>query len=143
MRNKHTSPFALSHSLRAPKHWLNPARPRLAVPLALLALLMLTAAGCGQRGVKLSSAQSKAFDSAPAEVQQAWTKALAADKANDYVNAQTLLDSLKQMSLNEPQQQALDTERAAFGQRLWQAAEKNDPVAVKAVQEINKAKSKR
>jgi hypothetical protein len=141
--NHYRDPFNNSHKLHELLHRRNKARPMLAVPLVLLALIMLTAAGCGERGVKLSSAQSKAFDNAPAEAQQAWAKALAADKANDYVNAQTLLDSLKQRSLSEPQQQALDTERAAFGQRLWQAAEKNDPAAVKAVQEINKAKSKR
>jgi hypothetical protein len=105
--------------------------------------VMLLIAGCGQHPAKLTAEQSKAFDSAPAEVKQTWDKALAADKANDYVTAQTALDSLDQMILSDPQRKALEVESGAFGLRLWQAAEKNDPAAVQAVQEINKSKNRR
>ena len=115
----------------------------LAATAGCLAAVLLLVAGCGQRPAKLTADQSKAFDSAPAEVKQTWEKALAADKANDYVAAQTALDSLDQMILSDPQRKALEVESGAFGLRLWQAAEKNDPAAVKAVQEINKSKTKR
>ncbi len=104
---------------------------------------LLFVAGCGQKGAKLTSEQSKAFDGAPPEVKQAWEKALAADKANDYMVAQTSLDSLNHMILSDAQRQALETENTAFGLRLMQAVEKNDPVAVKAVQEINQTRSRR
>jgi hypothetical protein len=110
-----------------------------AVRATFLAIALLVAGGCGNQTVKLTSEQTKSFDTVPSEVKQAWDKALTADKANDYVNAQKLLDNLKQMQLNDEQKQALETERATFDQRLWQAAEKNDPAAVKAVQEINKS----
>lgn len=108
-----------------------------------LAGALLLATGCGQSSAKLTTEQSKTFDSAPAEVKQTWEKALAADKANDYVAAQTALDSLDKMILSDLQRKALEVESGNFGMRLWQAAEKNDPAAVKAVQEINKIKSRR
>jgi len=113
------------------------------VRATFLAIVLLVVGGCGNQTIKLTSEERRAFESAPAEVKQAWENALAADKANDYVNAQKLLDGLKQMQLNDEQKQALDAESAAFHQRLWQAAEKNDPAAVQAVLEINKASSRR
>jgi hypothetical protein len=108
-----------------------------------LASALLLAAGCGQKSAQLTVEQGKAFDDAPPEVKQTWEKALVADKANDYVVAQTSLDSLNHMILSDAQRQALDAESAAFGQRLMQAVEKNDPAALQAVQEINKTRSRR
>jgi hypothetical protein len=102
---------------------------------SLLIVVLVTCVGCGQGAIKLSSSEKAAFDKASSEVKQAWESALAADKSNDYLNAQRALDSLGQMQLSEEQKQALEKERAAFGQRLWQAAEKNDPAAIKAVQD--------
>jgi hypothetical protein len=113
------------------------------VSAVCLAGALLLVAGCGQERAKITSQQSKAFDSAPPEVKQTWDKALAADKANDYANAQNLLDNLKLMQLNDEQTQALDKERAGFGQRLWQAAENNDPAAVKAIQDSQKSRDRR
>jgi hypothetical protein len=103
------------------------------IGLALGAAVVLCL-GCDRNSIKLSSSEKQAFEQANPEIKQAWERALAADKAKDYANAQSLLDSLGQMQLNEAQKQALATEREAFNQRLWQAAEKNDPAAVKAVQ---------
>jgi hypothetical protein len=91
-------------------------------------------AGCGQSSVKLSSADKQAFEQASPEIKQVWQRALAADKANDYTNALSLFDNLGEMQLNEAQKQALYKQREAFSQRLWQAAEKNNPAAVQAVQ---------
>lgn len=99
-------------------------------------------AGCGQHVTKVTAEQNKAFDSAPAEVKQTWEKALAADKANDYVNAAAALDSLRKMTLSDQQSQALEAERAAFGERLMQAAEKGDPAAVQAVQNSQKSRTR-
>jgi outer membrane lipoprotein-sorting protein len=64
-------------------------------------LLSLTAAlatgllsGCGDSSAKVSSADLKAFDSAPAEVKLAWTTALAASETNGYVLAVSTLRGL-------------------------------------------------
>jgi hypothetical protein len=85
---------------------------------AILIFALLLGAGCGQNKVKLTASESKAFDSAPAEVKLAWEKALATDKAINYATTQKLLENLRQMQLNDEQKQAVEKERAAFGQRL-------------------------
>ena len=107
------------------------------------ALALLICAGCGDKSSQLTPNQTKIFDNAPAEVKQAWEKALSADKSNDYVAAQTLLSSLSGMVLSDAQRKVLDEERAAFGQRLMQAADKNDPAAIQAVQMALKNKNRR
>ena len=112
------------------------------LPAGLLAGALFLAAGCGQHVAKLTADQSQAFDRAPADVKQTWEKALAADKANDYVTAAATLDSLMKMTLNDQQSQALAAERAAFGQRLMQAAEKGDPAAIQAAQNSQKSRTR-
>jgi hypothetical protein len=107
-----------------------------------LAIAAAVGFGCGQSSINLSSSDKQAFEQASAEVKQAWERALAADKAKDYATAQSQLDSLAQMQLTEPQKQALALEREAFNQRIWQAAEKNDPAAVKAVQDSQKSRTR-
>jgi hypothetical protein len=109
-------------------------------PAACLAGAVLLVAGCGQKTATITPAQSSAFDSAPPEVKQAWDKALAADKANDYVTAEASLAGLQKMILSDAQTQALNAEHDAFGERLMKAAEKNDPAAIQAV--LNDRKSK-
>ena len=104
-------------------------------------LAFLVLAGCGDSSTRLTTAESKAFDSAPAELKQQWEQTLAADKANNYSTVQTLLDGLANQQLSENQKLALEKERADFGQRLWAAAEKNDPAATKAVQDSRKPRS--
>ncbi|MDE3066295.1 MAG: hypothetical protein KGJ60_01960 [Verrucomicrobiota bacterium] len=99
--------------------------------------LVVLAAGCGSGTTRTTAAQLRAFDNAPAAVKQIWDKALAAERAKDYAAAQNSFESLSKMELTSQQKQALDAERFAFQQRLYQAAEKGDPAAVKTVQEIN------
>jgi hypothetical protein len=110
---------------------------------AVFVLALLISVGCGKNSLKLTTSESKAFGSAASEIREIWEKALAADKANNYSNAQTLLESLNQMQLSEDQRKALEKERADFGQRLWAAAEKNDPAAVKAVQNSQKSRNQK
>ena len=114
----------------------------LVAPLALLCLALVLVAGCGQKTAKLMADQNKAFDSAPAEVKQTWKNALAADKANDYVAAAASLDSLKKMILSDEQGKVLEAERDAFGQRLIQAIDKNNPSAIQAVKNSQKARTR-
>src|ERR1017187_2613882 len=108
--------------------------PTVPTSLAILALTLVLGAGCGNDSVKLNSSESKVFDSAPAEVKQAWEKALAADKANDYTNAQSLLDSLQPMQLNDDQKQAVKRYLPCLAHRAGPAVKKNDPAAVKVIQ---------
>ena len=116
---------------------------RCSVPGSAVSLLMLLInVGCGDNSSKLTADESKAFANAPVEIKQQWEKALAADKASDYGAAQTLLDGLTQAQLSDEQQKALTKERALFGERLWAAAEKNDPAAIKAVQGAPKSRNR-
>jgi hypothetical protein len=118
---------------------------RTLLPICLFGILLLVA-GCGNGKLKLSNDQRQAFDGAPADVKAIWEKALTLDQAhdyNDYTNAEALLDSLQQKQLTDQQSKALRMEMASFHQHLWEAAEKNDPAATKAVLEINKSKSRR
>jgi len=98
--------------------------------------------GCGRTSAKLSSSEKQAFEAANAHVKQAWERVLAAEKTKDYLNTQNLFDNLGQLQLTEAQKQTLSKEREAFNQRIWQAAEKNDPAAVKAVQASQRSRSK-
>jgi len=77
-------------------------------------MLMLVWVACERSSVRLSSADKQAFEQASPEVKQAWQRALAADKANDYTNTISLLDNLAIMQLSEAQRQALYKEREAF-----------------------------
>jgi hypothetical protein len=114
--------------------------PTTAVRATCLGIALLAMSGCDKhQTVNLTPTENHAFDNAPVDVKQAWESAVAADKANDYENAQKLLDGLKQMQLSDDQKKALNQETDAFHYRLWQAAEKNDPAAVKAAIEINKS----
>ena len=115
----------------------------LALPAAWVASALLLVAGCGQKAATVTAEQTKAFDSAPAEAKQAWEKALAAEKAKDYVAAQAAFASLSQMILSDQQHKLLEDERAAFGQRLTQAADKNDPAAIQALQTAAKSRGTR
>jgi hypothetical protein len=109
--------------------------------LLFTALFMVV--GCGERTAKLPADESQAFDGAPTEVKQAWDKALATEKAGDYVAAQTAFSGLNQLTLTVQQCKALDDERAAFGQRLTQAADKDDSAAIQALQMALKNRSAR
>jgi len=115
--------------------------PFLTLATGSLAAAIFLLAGCGGHAPKLSTDQAKAFADAPPEVRQTWEKALAADKANDYLTAVEALDSLKKMTLTDPQTQALDAERNAFSERLRKAVDRNDPAAVQAVIKTQKPRA--
>ncbi len=102
---------------------------------AVLLLALWISAGCGDSALKLTGDESKAFASAPAETRQLWEKALAAEKQSDFATGQQAFDSLAQMPLSEPQRQAWEKASTAFGLRLFEAARKNDPAAIKVIQD--------
>lgn len=104
--------------------------------------VLLLGAGCGEKTSQITGDQNKAFNTAPAEVKQAWEKVLAADKAGNFETAVVAMDSLKTMSLSGPQAQALEAERFAFGERLLAAVNKNDPAALAVLKKISNKKSR-
>ena len=118
--------------------------PTTAARATCLGIALLAMSGCDNHQTgNLTATENHAFDNAPADVKQAWESALAADKANDYENAQKLLDGLRQMPLSVDQSQALTAELFSFQDRLYKTAEAGDPAATKALQDIKKSGSGR
>ena len=105
----------------------------------VFSLVLTLVAGCGHKGSqKLSSNDLKAFDSAPAEVKQVWLMAVEASKTNDYVGGQTLFHRLLNQELTPEQKDAVSKESTALNQRLYDAFDKGDAAAVKAVEELRR-----
>ncbi len=103
---------------------------------AVIVPLLLLASCSAKKAPDLTAPALQAFDTAAPEAQQTWTLALEAGKTNDYVRAEKLLDSLFDQALTQEQRQAVRTELAVLNQRLSTAAEKGDPAAKAALQEL-------
>jgi hypothetical protein len=92
-------------------------------------------AGCGKGG---SGSRTSGFSGAAPEVKEAWDKAVAADKANDYVPAvlgykQILL---QRDQLSASQVKAVDEASSKLFQRLVEASSKGDPAAKQALVQL-------
>jgi len=98
------------------------------------ALGLFAGAGCGKSNAGFNSADGKVFDTAPAEIKQAWQDVLAADAGTNYVETLGLLNKLKRMPLSEEQSTVVTKKFSDFDQRLFSAAATNDPSAVQALQ---------
>jgi len=90
----------------------------------------LMVAGCQKK----AAADNQAFNSAPPEIKQVWDKAVADDKANDYVAAVTGYHELmaKKSGLTPSQLDALNAAALAINQRLYTAANAGDAAAKEA-----------
>jgi hypothetical protein len=102
---------------------------------AMMLVLLMGAAmltGCGKGGSKSSSAS---FDAAPAEIKAAWDKAVAADKANDYVTAVVGYKDIvrQQDKLQEGQVKAVQEASGKLFQRMVDASSKGDAAARQAI----------
>lgn len=103
--------------------------------LGLISCALLT--GCsGKKTPKVTAADQQAFSNATPELAQMWQTVQAADKSNDYVKAQTVLYALSRKSLSPEQEHAVGMEMMSLKQRMDAAAEKGDPAALKAVNEL-------
>jgi hypothetical protein len=92
-------------------------------------------AGCGKGG---SGSGTSGFSGAAPEVKEAWDKAVAADKANDYVPAvlgykQILL---QRDQLSASQVKAVEEASSKLFQRLVEASSKGDPAAKQALVQL-------
>lgn len=94
--------------------------------VALMAACMLLN-GCGDQAAK------SVFNSAKPEIKATWLQALAADKANDYVSANTNLVFLITQDITSEQRQAVQDTLRALNERMNNAAASGDANARKAL----------
>jgi hypothetical protein len=102
------------------------------LPVVFVLILCCGLAGCGRGSQPVNPS---AFDSAAPGIKEAWSKAAAADQADDYVAAATNYEQILQQQGNLPEAQ-FEAARQAFGllnQRLVDAAMKGDPAAKQAL----------
>jgi hypothetical protein len=93
--------------------------------------------GCSKGGPS-KSVSSSAFDSAPADVKQPWSDALASWKSHRYPDAAKNFASLqaKNSSLSKEQADELTKAVDEFGQEVFAAANKGDAGATEAVKTL-------
>jgi len=95
--------------------------------------------GCGHKVPSaISSSDKQAFDSAPPEIKQVWLTGIEAVNTNDYAAAQNLFYSLLNQDLSPAQRQAVANASTMVMNRLYEGAEKGDPAALKAVEELRR-----
>jgi hypothetical protein len=81
--------------------------------------------------------ESGAFQTAAPELKSQWETAFAASATNGYVVAISTLQNLRtQANLTAEQIKAVDELNGVVGTRLFNAANKGDPEAVKALKEV-------
>ena len=108
---------------------------KLSAAVFLVGLLVFS--GCkGSKSQKLNPNEQTAFNQAAPELKQIWDKGVEAEKANDYVAAETALYALLSMQLTPEQRTAVEKELTTANQRLFAAAEKGDPSAKAALQQL-------
>jgi hypothetical protein len=115
------------------------ARTACAILLAIACAggAVLLCVGCGKaKSNAPSAAELKAFDKATAEVKDTWEAAQAADHTNDYARGMVLYYSLLREDLTPEQQAVVAKASTALKQRLDDAAQKGDPAAQAALQEL-------
>jgi len=106
--------------------------PAMGLALGLLGGVVLT--GCGK---SLKVHDSGAFNAAAPELKAKWDTAMAAWGTNGYlVTYNTLQDLRGQSSLSADQAKAVDEFIGVVGTKMFNAANKGDPEATKAVKEI-------
>ena len=103
----------------------------------------MAGAGCKKSGT--AGDDSKAFQSAPAELKTAWSAAAAAanSQTNDYAAYLDLMDLHVHPGLSPEQSKAIETQMTTVLTRLNLAARKGDADARQALQEIRVANRNR
>jgi hypothetical protein len=105
------------------------------ISLAFAAVLLC--GGCKKSSSSgLTAAEIKALDTAAPEVKQIWQAALQADGTNDYTGAHTLYSALLRENLTPAQSEVVVKASTTLNQRMFSAAQKGDPAAQAAVQEL-------
>jgi hypothetical protein len=104
---------------------------------ALFLALAALVASCSKSPSSISG-RSKVFDSAPAAVKESWTRAVAFAQTNDYAGATTLLMGLRKQELTPAQSAAVDASLKTVMEAMYAAAERGDPAAKQAIDELKR-----
>lgn len=108
------------------------------VTLGLVVLASMLVVSCGSKG---GGANAKAFDSAKPEVKTLWEKAQTAAKAKDYAAALLTFQQLSlRTDLTPEQVKAVEVASTAVSDQMYEAANKGDAEATKAVETLRKAR---
>jgi len=101
-----------------------------------VAMLALGAAGCSK---STNALKSNVFDSAGPEIKAKWEKATAAAATNDYATAVIAMNEIAaQTNLTTEQRTVLNDALSGENDRMFAAAQKGDPQAKAALDEIRK-----
>lgn len=95
-----------------------------------LAALCLLLNSCGNQAAK------SAFDSASPDIKACWLQALAEDRSNDYLAANTNLVSLLRRNITPAQSSAVQITLTALNVRMNKAAAHGDADAQKALETL-------
>jgi len=93
--------------------------------------------GCGKKTASIA-AKSKAFDGAPVTVRETWNAAVARAGTNDYAGASGLLVGLRRQQLTPAQTEAVESALTTVMETVYAAAERGDPAAKAAIEEMKK-----
>lgn len=106
----------------------------------ILCLAVCITVGCGREKppTEISNTEKQAFDSATPEIKQAWQGGLEAVSTNDYATAQNIFYSLLNQDLTPAQRQAVSKESTIVMDRVYAGVEKQDPAALKAMEEMRR-----
>lgn len=106
--------------------------------VCLLAALVFMAVGCGKK--KTVGSGDAAFQSAAPEIKAAWNAAMAAVKTNGYAAAILTLQQMRAVpGLSPAQAKAVDDNSTAISDAMYAAANKDDPAAKKAIDDLRNA----
>ena len=112
---------------------------RLVWLFSLLAVINFALMGCSKSGVSVASSNAKLFQSADADTKAKWDKAMEFVKADDYVGAMlTLRTVYVQTNLTPEQKKAIEETQKAVSDKMYDAANKGDPKAKTALEELRK-----
>lgn len=108
------------------------------VTLGLVVLASMLVVSCGGKG---GGANAKAFDSASPEIKTLWEKAQTAAKAKDYAGALLMFRQLSaRTDLTPDQTKAVEVSSTAVSDQMYEAANKGDAEATKAIETMRKAR---
>lgn len=107
--------------------------------LAVVGLAGLGLVACGKSGSSMAAGKSRLFASAPPEVKEKWDIAAAAAGTNDFALAMLSLQQLQALTnLTAEQRQAVGQTATAISDQMYEAANKGDANAQKAIDDLRK-----
>ena len=99
--------------------------------------------GCTESAKSVAARNAATFRSAPTEARAAWDIAAAAAKTNGYFTAMVVLEKIQSdTTLSVDQQQAIKQFSTTLSDQMYDAANKGNPAATEAIQELHKLRSR-